>query len=144
MISVKRHVAEDAPPNAESIALARLLERHKREYDFYLERAKADDIQDPKDLPAFPKKLVGFSLAEYIQAALELAVYERDEDSGVIASVPGIQGAFTQGESYEEARENLKDAIEGNVMMDLQMGWPIHEIPEVKIEVAEISSPPVA
>ena len=134
----------ETPPSAESVALARLLERHRREYDFYLERAKAGNVQDPKDLPAFPKELVGFSLAEYIQAAMELAEYSREEDGMILAIVPGAVGFFTEGETYEKARANLKDAIEGCIMIDLQMGWPIHPIPNVDIEVDEISSPPVA
>ena len=133
-----------AAPSAESVALAKLVERHRSEYDFYVERAKADGVQDVADLPAFPKKMLDFSLAEYVQAALSRIEYERDEDGWIVASVPGIQGAFTQGETYEEARANLAEVIEGNVMIDLQMGWPVHEIPEVEICVGEISSPPVA
>ena len=133
-----------AAPSAESVALAKLIERHRSEYDFYVERAKADGVRDAADLPAFPKKMLDFSLAEYVQAALSRIEYERDEDGWIVASVPGIQGAFTQGETYEEARANLAEVIEGNVMIDLQMGWPVHEIPEVEICVGEISSPPVA
>ena len=133
-----------APSAAESVALAKLIERHRSEYDFYVERAKADGVRDAADLPAFPKKMLDFSLAEYVQAALSRIEYERDEDGWIVASVPGIQGAFTQGETYEEARANLAEVIEGNVMIDLQMGWPVHEIPEVEICVGEISSPPAA
>ena len=133
-----------AAPSAESVALAKLIERHRSEYDFYVERAKADGVRDAADLPAFPKKMLDFSLAEYVQAALSRIEYERDEDGWIVASVPGIQGAFTQGETYEEARANLAEVIEGNVMIDLQMGWPVHEIPEVEICVGEISSPPAA
>jgi len=36
---------------------------------------------------------------------------ERDEDGLYIASVPLLQGCYTQGETYEEALENIKDAI---------------------------------
>jgi predicted RNase H-like HicB family nuclease len=38
-------------------------------------------------------------------------VIEQDEDSVYIASCPALQGCYTQGETYEEAVENLKDAI---------------------------------
>ena len=38
-------------------------------------------------------------------------VVERDEDGLYIASVPLLQGCYTQGETYEEALENIKDAI---------------------------------
>ncbi len=38
-------------------------------------------------------------------------VMEQDEDRLYIASVPLLQGCYTQGETYEEALENIKDAI---------------------------------
>jgi len=38
-------------------------------------------------------------------------VVERDEDGVYIASCPMLQGCYTQGETYEEALENLKDAV---------------------------------
>ena len=146
MVIAEQIIIQDAPapPTAESVALAKLIERHRSEYDFYVERAKADGVSDAQDLPAFPKKLLDFSLAEYVQAALSRIEYERDEDGWIVASVPAIQGAFTQGETYEEARANLAEVIEGNAMIDLQMGWPVQEIPEVEICVGEISSPPAA
>lgn len=142
MVSVKRRIIETAPPSAESVALEKLVERHRREYDFYVDRAKDGGIRDAKDLPAFPMKLLDFSLAEYVQAALSRIEYERDEDGWIVASVPEIQGAFTQGETYEEARANLAEVIEGHVMIDLQMGWGAQEIPNVEICVGEISAPP--
>ncbi len=37
-------------------------------------------------------------------------VIERDED-GYYVSCPELQGCYSQGESYEEAMENIKDAI---------------------------------
>ena len=38
-------------------------------------------------------------------------VVERDEDGLYVASVPLLQGCYTQGETYEEALDNIKDAI---------------------------------
>jgi predicted RNase H-like HicB family nuclease len=41
------------------------------------------------------------------------AYIERDRDSGMyIGSVPSIPGAYTQGETLEELRKNLKEVIE--------------------------------
>ena len=64
-------------------------------------------------------------LARYVQAALARAEYERDEDGVVIAEVPGASGFFAQGDTFEDARENLRDAIEGKVLLALQLGLPI-------------------
>ena len=75
-----------------------------------------------------------FPLRAYVEAALEKAEYERDEDGVVIASVPDASGFFTQGDTFEAARENLRDAIEGNIMLALQLGLEIPPMPGVTIE----------
>ena len=40
------------------------------------------------------------------------AIYERGEDGWWVASCLEMPDAITQGETVEEARENLKDAIQ--------------------------------
>ena len=37
---------------------------------------------------------------------------EQDEDGIFVASVPAIPGCHTQGDTYEEALTNIKEAIE--------------------------------
>ena len=83
-----------------------------------------------------------FSLSHYIDAALKHAEYERDENGMVVATVPGGTGFFAEGETYEEARSNLEDVIEGNVILALQLGWDIPAISGVDIreEDVEINS----
>lgn len=80
------------------------------------------------------KKVKFFSLSQYVEAALKQAEYERDEDGIVIAQVPGASGFFAQGDTFEEARENLQDVIEGNVLLALQLGLSIPNIAGVTIE----------
>ncbi len=41
------------------------------------------------------------------------AVFEPSEDGGFIVSVPALPGCITQGETFEEAREMVIDAIQG-------------------------------
>lgn len=40
-------------------------------------------------------------------------IFERAQEGGYIAYVPVLPGCFTQGETFEEAKENAKDAITG-------------------------------
>lgn len=40
------------------------------------------------------------------------AIYEEAEEGGYIGYVAELPGANTQGETLEETRENLKDAVE--------------------------------
>lgn len=40
-------------------------------------------------------------------------IFEPDEKSGYVASVPSLPGCFTQGETFEEAKKMIQDAISG-------------------------------
>ena len=39
-------------------------------------------------------------------------VIEIDEDGKYVASCPALQGCYTQGDTFEEAMENIRDVIE--------------------------------
>ena len=55
----------------------------------------------------------------------------------IIAKVIGTTGFFAQGKNFEDARENLRDVIEGNVLLALQLGLDIPKIEGVEIEEKE-------
>ena len=123
-------------------ALAKLRETHREEYDFYVEHAKTHGIEKWEELPDPPISLKAFSLADYLKAALACAEYEEDEDGLIVASVPGAVGCYSQGESHEEARTNLLDAIEGNVLIALQMGWEIPQVQGFEIRTEVVPTDP--
>lgn len=52
-------------------------------------------------------------------------VVEKDEDGLYVASVPLLQGCYTQGETYEETLENIKDAIKLHIEARRDLGEPI-------------------
>lgn len=61
------------------------------------------------------------------QKILEYTViFEPAEEGGYIASVPALQGCVTQGDTFEEAVEMVKDAIDGYiaVLKDLKKEIP--------------------
>ncbi|MFO0795597.1 MAG: type II toxin-antitoxin system HicB family antitoxin [Candidatus Brocadiaceae bacterium] len=63
------------------------------------------------------------TLREYITEVLKNAVYEKGESSNVIiAESPDLPGCFTQGKNFEDARENLIDAIELWITVGLRKG----------------------
>jgi len=78
-----------------------------------------------------------FSLAHYVEEAIKRAEYARDENGVVIAKVPNASGFFAQGDSFEEARANLREVIEGNVLLALQLGLEIPHIEGVEIKEHE-------
>jgi predicted RNase H-like HicB family nuclease len=69
-----------------------------------------------------------------VDAALALADYARDEDGVIVAAVPGASGFYAQGDTFEEARANLRDVVEGNVLLALQLGLLIPVMPGITIE----------
>ena len=69
------------------------------------------------------KSLRRGSLSEYIGEVLNNAVYEKGEQLNVIiAEAPDLPGCMTQGVTFEEARDNLVDAIEVWLMSGLRGG----------------------
>jgi predicted RNase H-like HicB family nuclease len=84
-------------------------------------------------------KVKAFSLARYVEAALKKAEYFRDENGMVIARVPQASGFFAQGDTFEEARANLRDVIEGNVLLALQLGLELPRIEGVEIEERQVA-----
>ncbi len=65
------------------------------------------------------------SFREYVHEILKNANYEPDDSLKtpcVVAEAPDLPGCFTQGENFEEARENLIDAIELWIMAGLKNG----------------------
>jgi predicted RNase H-like HicB family nuclease len=65
-------------------------------------------------------------------------VVEKDEDGVYIASCPTLQGCYSQGDSYEEAVNNLKDAIHLHIEGRRQVGEPVPI--EVAVDKVEISA----
>src|SRR5438132_14435762 len=63
------------------------------------------------------------SLPDYMAEILKNAEYEKGEQLDVIvAEAPDLPGCLTQGANFEEARENLVDAIQVWVMSGLRSG----------------------
>ena len=64
-------------------------------------------------------------------------VVERDEDGVYIASCPALQGCYSQGDTYEEAVENLKDAIRLHIEAQREAGEPVPI--EVVVDEVEVN-----
>ena len=54
------------------------------------------------------------------ESLLLTIVFEPDEDGWVVASIPEVPGANSQGRTREEARENVIDALHG--ILELRFG----------------------
>lgn len=52
---------------------------------------------------------------------------ERDVNGGYVVSCPSFQGCYSQGDTVEEALENIKEAIEACMEELQERGEPIPE-----------------
>jgi predicted RNase H-like HicB family nuclease len=64
-------------------------------------------------------------------------IVEKDED-GYIAYCPQLQGCYTQGDTYEEAIENLKDAMKLHIKDRLAEKEKIPSSDEVNFTSIEV------
>lgn len=63
-------------------------------------------------------------------------VYERDEDGRVLAICPALQGCYTEGDNEEEARVNIREAIQAHILSRLSHDEPISA--EVSVEAVSL------
>ena len=59
-------------------------------------------------------------------------IVEKDED-GYFASCPFLQGCYTQGDTYEEILENIKDAISLHLEDRLLSGEELPKIGQISL-----------
>lgn len=72
------------------------------------------------------KKNVTKKILEYT------VIFEPAEEGGYVVSVPALSGCVTQGETFEEATENIKDAIQGYLQVLKETG---EDIPQEKADI---------
>jgi predicted RNase H-like HicB family nuclease len=75
-------------------------------------------------------------LREYIEAAMRRAHYELIDqpDQPYYGEIPGLDGVFATGETLEQCRANLEDALDAWLALGLQLGHPIPDIEGIRIE----------
>ena len=77
-------------------------------------------------------------LIEYIEEALKRARYEIIEDAEpYYGEIEELKGVWATGETLEECRENLKDVIEGWILISIKKGLSIPKLGDVEIQERE-------
>ncbi len=65
-------------------------------------------------------------------------VIEKDSD-GYFASCPELQGCYSQGDTYEEVLENIKDAIRLHIEDRIEGGEEIPQSESVSLTMMEVA-----
>ena len=64
-------------------------------------------------------------------------IIEKDKD-GYFAYCPELQGCYTQGDTYEEALENIKDAIQLHIEARIERGEELPTNKDISITTVEM------
>jgi len=76
-------------------------------------------------------------IIEYVQAALERARYEKiDDPSPYYGEVPALRGVWATGKTLESCRDNLRETIEGWIIVRLRRGLAIPKLGRIELEPA--------
>ena len=65
-------------------------------------------------------------------------IVEKDEAGYFFASVPSLQGCYTQGRTLEEALKNIKEVIELHLKDRLALNEPIPTMKPVSLSSIEV------
>ena len=61
-------------------------------------------------------------LTQYIAVAMKQATYELLEDNTYYGEIPACEGVWSNQATLEECREELQSALEGWIILGLQLG----------------------
>ncbi|MEA1964039.1 MAG: type II toxin-antitoxin system HicB family antitoxin [Candidatus Aerophobetes bacterium] len=74
-------------------------------------------------------------LTEYIEEALKRARYEIiDDEEPYYGEVPELRGVWATGKTLEEYRKNLKEVIEGWLVISIKKALPIPQLGDLAVE----------
>ena len=67
-----------------------------------------------------------FPITAYIEAALELASYDKLEDGSFAGEIPKLKGAVAFGKTLRECEGELRSTLEDWILVGLRLG---HKLP---------------
>jgi predicted RNase H-like HicB family nuclease len=74
-------------------------------------------------------------LIEYVEEALRRARYEIiDDEDPYYGEIEELRGVWATGKTLEECRNNLKDVIEGWILLSIKKGLPIPKLGNFEIK----------
>jgi predicted RNase H-like HicB family nuclease len=74
-----------------------------------------------------------------VMTRLTLPIVVESDSDGYFVSCPALQGCYSQGETYEEAVENIKDAIRLHIEDRVADGEELPEAVSVSLSTVEVA-----
>ena len=69
-----------------------------------------------------------FSLTAYIEAALELAQYDKLEDGSFAGEIPKLPGVIAFGKTLRGCEKELRSTLEDWILVGLRLGHPLPKL----------------
>ena len=77
-------------------------------------------------------------LIEYIEEAMKNASYEMIEDEEPFyGEIPLLPGVWATGKNLEACRTNLKETVEGWILLSIRKGFDVPEIHGFQVKAPE-------
>ena len=76
-------------------------------------------------------------LSDYMDKAMQHAQYERIEDGTYFATIPGFEGLWANGKTEEECRKELREVLEGWILLGIAHHDTLPEVDGLKLEVGK-------
>jgi len=74
-------------------------------------------------------------LTEYIDKAMQHAHIEQIEDGTYYGSIPDFQGVWSNAESEEASRQELREVLEGWILLQIADHTPLPVVDGMSLEV---------
>ncbi len=79
-------------------------------------------------------------LSKYIQAALNKAIYEiLPDDGSFYGEIVGFDGVYATADTLEACREELKDVLEGWILLRVSLHFPLPAVDGIELPVGEVA-----
>jgi len=72
-------------------------------------------------------------------SAYKFSVIVERDSNGYFALCPELQGCYTQGDTYEEVMENIRDAIRLHIEDRIESGEDIPQAESVSLTLMEVA-----
>jgi len=72
-------------------------------------------------------------LTSYVAAAMRRAKYEILSDGSFYGEIPGLQGVYANADTLESCREELREVLEGWIILGLRLGHPLPEVDGIRL-----------
>ena len=83
-----------------------------------------------------------FSLTAYIEAALELAQYDKLEDGSFAGEIPKLPGVIAFGKTLRGCEMELRSTLEDWILVGLRLGHSLPRLAGIELRSARSSPNP--